>query len=55
MLFFSKRKKLAELYKEWAKKNNIKDCPESVIGFLCMNRLIEEEEALAFINKGGDH
>ena len=53
MLLFRARKALAELYKKWINKNNIKDCPESVIGFLCGNDLINVEKAKAFIEKGG--
>ena len=51
MLWFTQRKALATIYGEWAKKNNIKDCPESVIGFLVANHLIDEDEVMKFINK----
>lgn len=54
MLFYSQRKALAELYEKWIKENNIKDCPESVVAFLVGNDLMNVENALAFIKKGGE-
>lgn len=49
MIFFSKRMKLAELYKKWIKENMVLDCPFSVICFLSIHGLINEEKALNFI------
>ena len=54
ILFFNKRKELAEIYEKWVKENNIKDCPESVIAFLYVKDLMNVENALAFIKKGGE-
>ena len=51
MLWFTQRKALATIYGRWIRENNIKDCPESVIGFLVAKHLIDEDEARKFIKK----
>ena len=53
MLFFNVRKKIADAYSDWAEKNSVKDCAESVIGFLVLNNLMDEEAALKFANITG--
>lgn len=50
---FSKRMALAKFYEKWAKENSAKDCPENVIAFLHAHNLINVENALEFIKKGG--
>lgn len=52
---YSKRKELAKLYEKWIKENNIKDCAESVIAFLYGNNLMNVENAMSFIEKGGEN
>jgi len=49
MLFFTKRKKLENLYYEWIKENGVKDCPFSVISYLVGEGLIDEDKAMKFI------
>lgn len=44
MLFFSERLKLAEKYQQWQEQNNVKDCALSVITFLLIKNLLNEEE-----------
>ena len=51
MLFFDKRKKLAELYKKWWMKNKLADNPFNVIGYLVGHGLIDEEAVLAFLER----
>ena len=42
MIWFSDRKRIADEYKEWAKENNVLDCPESVIAYLQIKGLVYE-------------
>lgn len=51
MLLFNQRRKLAELYKKWWLKNKVADCPVNVIGYLVGHGLINEEAALAFLER----
>lgn len=45
MLFFSQRKKLGDLYLEWIEKNGILDCPLSMVSFMQINGLLNENKA----------
>lgn len=45
MLFFSQRKKLGDLYLEWIKENGILDCPLSMVSFMQINGLLNEDKA----------
>ncbi len=54
-LFFSHRKKLAELYDKWRKANNVLDCPFSVITFLVIEGLIDGEKALVLIKESKNY
>lgn len=54
MLFFSKRKKLEDMYYAWIKENGVKDCPFSVISYLVGEGLINEDKALQFIKEKGE-
>ena len=49
MLLFSQRLKLQDLYLEWCKKNNVADTPLSVVTFLHINDLIDDERANKFL------
>ena len=51
LLLFSERRKLARIYEHWAKENNVKDCAESVIAFLCAYNLLNVENVLSFIDE----
>jgi hypothetical protein len=51
LLLFSKRLRLAELYEAWIAKNNIRDCPLSVVSFLTMHGLIDQEKAIKFLSE----
>ena len=53
MLVFSKRKELTKLYEKWIKENDLKDCTNNFISFLCFNDLLNPEKALSFIAKNG--
>ena len=41
-MLFKERKNLERQYYEWKKKNNIKDCPFSVISFLDSIGILKE-------------
>lgn len=42
MILFSWRRKLAVKYEKWLEQNpGVKDCPETVIGFLVMHNLLD--------------
>ena len=49
MLFYDKRKRLAKLFEEWRKKDNLADSAFNVITFLHGNNLIDEEKTLEFL------
>ena len=51
MLFFNKRKELEKRYYEWIKKNDVLDCPFSVITFLVSYDLMDEEMVLKFLKE----
>lgn len=50
MLYFSHRKKLERLYKAWCEENGILDCPVSLISFLQVKGLLNQEKALKLID-----
>lgn len=50
-LRFHNRNRLARLYRKWQTDNDVFNCPESVIGFLISNGLINEEAAVKFVEK----
>lgn len=54
-LLFSQRRALEKAYLEWIAKENVKDCPMSVIGFLVGHDLINTEKAIEFIKNGGEN
>lgn len=54
-LIFSQRRELEKAYLEWVAKENVKDCPMSVIGFLVGHDLINTEKAIEFIKNGGEN
>ena len=51
MLFFNKRKELEKRYYEWIKENGVKDCPFSVISFLVLYGLTNDEKILEFLKE----
>ena len=53
LFLFDKRKKLADLYLKWAKENNVKDCPLSVITFLSINKLLFVDKCKRFLVEEG--
>lgn len=46
ILLFDKRHKLGKEFEEWAKKNNVLNCPESVITWLYGEGLLNEQRVL---------
>lgn len=48
-LLYSRRKKLATMFEEWAEANRVKNCPESVVTWLTGNGLIDCEKAVWFM------
>ena len=53
MIYFSQRKKLAQLFEEHRKKDNgiIANCPENVIAFLSSKGLLNEEKTIEYLKK----
>ena len=51
MIFFSKRKKLEAKYVKWAEQNNIDICAETLIAYLVVNNLLNEEKVLGFLDE----
>ena len=49
MILFSQRRKLGELYKQWTIDNHVLDCPSSVVDFLQIKGLLNEEKAQEFL------
>ena len=49
MIFFSHRKKLGELYKQWTIDNHVLDCPSSVVDFLQQKSLLNEEKVRDYL------
>lgn len=47
---FSHRLKLGEAYKKWIKENNFADTPASVIAYLQIIGVLDEQKALEFVN-----
>lgn len=53
MIFFSQRLKISEKYEEWLKQNaNVLDCPLTVITFLEMHSLLNEDAVKKFLGGG---
>ena len=48
MLFFHKRRELENRYYEWIKENGVKDCPFSVISFMALYGLTNDEKIMEF-------
>lgn len=49
MVTFSKRLLLEKKFEEWAEKNGVKKCPESMVTFLDTHGLLHADEVLNFI------
>ena len=49
MILFSQRRKLGELYKQWTIDNHVLDCPSSVVDFLQIKGLLNEEKTHTFL------
>lgn len=49
MIYFTQRRKLGELYKQWIIDNHVYDCPSSVVDFLQMQGLLNEEKTHEFL------
>lgn len=49
MIFFNHRKKLGELYKQWTIDNHVLDCPSSVVSFLQIKGLLNEEKVRDYL------
>ena len=47
---FHERLKLAKMFEVWAKENGVKDCAESVIAYLCINKLLSYKKVREFMN-----
>lgn len=56
MVLFNKRKMLEDKYKEFLENNKeVKDCPLSVITFLEMNSILDEDEVNKFLEESDDY
>lgn len=51
MLYFTQRKRLGELAREWCYENGVLQCAESYVSFLVINGLIDEDKTKEFLNK----
>lgn len=51
MIWFSKRKKLADMFEKWAKENNVLNCPTSVITWLLMNNCLNENKCYELLKE----
>lgn len=49
MIYFSQRRKLGEMYKQWIIENHIYDCPSSVVDFLQVKGLLDEKKTYEFL------
>jgi len=49
MIYFSQRKKLGEMYKQWIVDNRVYDCPSSVVDFLQVKGLLNEQKTYEFL------
>lgn len=49
MIYFTQRRKLGELYKQWIIDNHVYDCPSSVVDFLQTKGLLNEEKTNEFL------
>lgn len=49
MIYFSQRRKLGELYKQWIIDNHVYDCPSSVVDFLQVKGLLNEQKTYEFL------
>lgn len=49
MIYFSQRKKLGEMYKQWIVDNRVYDCPSSVVDFLQVKGLLNENRIHKFL------
>ena len=49
MIYFSQRRKLGELYKQWITDNHVYDCPSSVVDFLQSKGLLNEKKTYEFL------
>lgn len=52
MLLFDQRRDLSRQYQKWTEENDVKDCSFSVISFLVLNHLIDEDKARIFLAQG---
>lgn len=51
MIYFNDRLALAKLYDKWVDDEKISRCPETVISFLQISGLLNEEKAEAFLDE----
>lgn len=52
MIVFGWRKKLVKEYEKWLEQNpGVKDCPETVIAFLALRKLLDEETIMQYIKE----
>lgn len=49
MIYFTQRRKLGELYKQWIVDNHVYDCPSSVVDFLQVKGLLNEQKTYEFL------
>ena len=52
MLFFNQRRDLSRAYQSWSEENSVTDCSFSVISFLTINNLLDEDKAKEFLRSG---
>ena len=52
-MLFSERSYLSDLYYKWIEEHHVKDCSSSVIAFLEINYLINQDNARDFIRRNG--
>lgn len=49
MLFFSQRRRLAMQFEAWCKANGILYCAQSMVGFLQVKGLLNEEKVMEYL------
>ena len=54
MILFSQTRKLAKLFEKFCKENNVLNCPENVMGWLCGLGLLNEKEVKEYLKENKD-
>ena len=51
LLLFSQRRRLADLYRSWCRKNHVIERSESFIAFLKINGLLNHQRVIDFLER----